>query len=107
MYKINTVKNYKAFAALLEKETGCTVKIKLMDNKADHVHYQLNDKYDMTLGVLCVDNGDVSFAPFETHESVSNNQYINVQHMVQFDDFAKLIGVFAKLFVSTEETDGV
>lgn len=107
MYKIYKAKNYKAFAALLEKETGCTVKIELMNSKADHVHYQLNDKYDMTLGVLCVNDGDVSFAPFETLESASDNQYINVGYMVQFDDFAKLLNVFAKLFVSTEETDGI
>lgn len=107
MYKINTIKSYKAFAELLEKETGCTVKIRLMDNKANHVHYQLNDRYDMTLGVLCIDDGDASFAPFETLDSASDNQYINVQHMVQFDDFVKLLNAFAKLFVSTEETDGV
>lgn len=107
MYKINTVKNYKAFAELLGKETGCSVKIQLMDDKATHVHYQLNDKYDMTLGVLCIDDGDASFAPFETLDSAANNQYINVQHMVQFDDFVKLLSVFAKLFVATEESDEV
>ena len=107
MYKVNTVKNYKAFAALLEKETGCTVKVRVMDNKADHVHYQLNDRYDLTLGVLCIDDGDASFAPFVTLESAQNEQYINIQYMVQFDDFAKLLEVFARLFVSAEEADAV
>lgn len=107
MYKINKVKNYKAFAELLEKETGCTVKVELMDSKGNHVHYQLNDKYDMSLGVLCVFNGDVSFAPFATHKSDSNNPYINIHHMVKYDEFSKLLSVFAKLFISTEELNGV
>ena len=102
MYEINKVKNYIQFAEILENKTGCTVKVNVMDNKGNHVHYQLNDRFDMSLGVLCIDNGEVSFAPFETHESVKNEQYINVKYMAQFDDFIALLKVFKEMFVVDE-----
>ena len=104
MYKIEKVNNYKDFARMLEQKTGCSVKIKLMC-RTDHIHYQLNDKYDMSLGVLCIDNGVASFAPFTTHETAKNEQYINVEYMPQFEDFVKLLGVFQKLFVVEMETN--
>lgn len=102
MYEIEKVNNYKEFARLLEKKTGCSVRIKIIDG-VKHIHYQLNDKYDMSLGVLCIDHGMASFAPFSTLENAKNEQYINVQYMPQFEDFAKLLGIFQEMFVTESE----
>jgi hypothetical protein len=96
------VKNYKVFAETLKKKTGCEVNIKLMDT--DHTHYQLS-KDGISLGVLCVDKGEASFAPFVTHETAQNDQYINVQYMPMLDDFIGVLKVFSELFVCEEETE--
>lgn len=101
MYDFKRVNNYVEFARMLEQVTGCSVKIKIM-NRTDHIHYQLNDKYDVSLGVLCIDGGIASFAPFVTHETAQSEQYINVQYMVMFDEFINVLSAFKKIFV--EET---
>ena len=93
MYDFKRANNYVEFARMLEQATGCSVKIKIM-NGADHIHYQL--------GVLCIDKGIASFAPFATHETAQNEQYINVQYMVMFDEFVNVLNAFKKIFV--EET---
>jgi hypothetical protein len=100
--EIMKVKNYKVFAETLKKKTGCEVNIKLMDT--DHTHYQLS-KDGISLGVLCVDKGEASFAPFVTHETAQNDQYINVQYMPMLDDFIGVLKVFSELFVCEEETE--
>lgn len=97
--EIYKVKNYKVFADQLKDMTGCDVSIKLIAK--NHTHYQL-DKMGLSLGVLCVDNGEVSFAPFVTHETAENNQYINVQNFPLFDDFVQLLTVFHSMFVDEE-----
>ena len=104
MYKINKIKNYKEFARFLEEKTKCSIKIQVVSN--NHMHYQLNDKYDMTLGVLCIDDGEVSFAPFATLDNAKNEQYINVTYMVQFDEFSNLLKAFQQMFVVTEDNRG-
>ena len=104
MYDFKRVNNYVEFAKMLEQKTGCSVKIKIM-NGAEHIHYQLNDKYDVSLGVLCIDKGVATFAPFVTHETAQNEQYINVQYMVMFDEFAKLLGTFKNIFVTSEKSE--
>ena len=63
--EIIKVKNYKSFAETLRKKTGCEVNIKIMEGK-DHYHFQL-DKDGVSLGVLCLNQGEASFAPFVTH----------------------------------------
>ena len=98
--EIMKVKNYKVFAETLKKNTGCEVNIKLMDSK-DHIHYQLS-KDGISLGILCVDDGEVSFAPFVTHETVINSQYINVKYMPMLEDFIKVLKVFDEMFVCNE-----
>lgn len=105
MYEIKQIKDYRQFAKALETEMDCSVKIKIMGSGTDHIHYQINDKYDMSLGILCVDHGNVSFAPFVTHENAENDQYINVQYMAQFDDFIKLLGIFRKMFVVEQDQE--
>ena len=89
--EIYKVKNYKVFATQLEDRTGCEVLIRLIGK--DHTHYQLNK-----MG-LCVDNGDVSFAPFVTLDSAKNEQYISAQNLPLFDDFVELLTVFREMFV--------
>jgi len=94
--EIYKVKNYKAFANQLEEQTGCNITIRLMGK--NHTHYQL-DKMGLSLGVLCVDNGEVSFAPFVTLDSAKNDQYINAENLPFFDDFVKVLSVFREMFV--------
>lgn len=98
--EIYKVKNYKEFANQLMAKTGCDVSIRL--NGRDHVHYQL-DKMGLPLGVLCVDQGEVSFAPFVSHDTAKNDQYINAQNLPLFDDFIHLLRVFREMFVEKED----
>ena len=93
---IYKVKNYKAFATQLEEKTGCEVYIRLMGK--NHTHYQLN-KMGLSLGVLCIDDGEASFAPFVTLDSAKNEQYIAAQNLPLFDDFVELLTVFHDMFV--------
>lgn len=99
--EIMKVKNYKKFAEILKKKTGCEVEIDLKREK-DHVHYQLS-KDGISLGVLCIDKGEASFAPFVTHKDAINEQYINVQYMPMLNDFISVLKVFDELFVCEEE----
>ena len=97
--EIMKVKNYKVFAEILKKKTGCEVNIKLIDT--NHTHYQLS-KDGISLGILCIDKGEPSFAPFVNHETVQDEQYINVQYMPLMDDFIGVLKVFSELFVCEE-----
>lgn len=94
--EIFKVKDYKRFADHLEEKTGCEVAIRLLGK--NHTHYQL-DKRGLSLGVLCVDNGELSFAPFVTHETAQNDQYINAKYIPLFDDFIELLGTLREMFV--------
>ena len=97
--EIMKVKNYKVFAETLKKKTGCEVSIKILGK--NHFHFQLN-KDGISLGVLCIDQGEASFAPFTTFETANNDQYINVQYMPMLDDFIAVLKVFNELFVCEE-----
>lgn len=97
--EIMKVKNYKVFAETLKKKTGCHVNIRVLNK--DHVHYQLV-KDGISLGVLCVDKGEPSFAPFVNHETARDDQYINVAFMPMFEDFINVLNVFEELFVCEE-----
>lgn len=93
---IYKVKNYKVFAKDLEEKTGCEVLIRVMGS--NHTHYQLN-KMGISLGVLCVNDGYMSFAPFVTLDSAKNDQYIGAENLPLFDDFAAILAVFHTMFV--------
>ena len=95
--EIIKVKNYKSFAETLRKKTGCEVNIKIMEGK-DHYHFQL-DKDGVSLGVLCLNQGEASFAPFVTHTNAQNDQYINVNYMPMLGDFIDVLKVFNEMFV--------
>lgn len=99
--EIMKVKNYKVFAETLKKKTGCEVIIRIMGSK-DHYHFQLN-KDGISLGVLCLDQGEASFAPFVDLDSARDSQYINVKYMPMLDDFIGVLKVFDDLFVCEEE----
>ena len=94
--EIYKVKNYKVFANQLAEKTGCSVLIRLLGK--DHTHYQFS-KMGLSLGVLCVDKGEMSFAPFVTLDTAKDDQYINAQHLPLFDDFVQLLTVFRGMFV--------
>lgn len=97
--EIMKVKNYKMFAETLKKKTNCEINIKLMG--ADHTHYQMS-KDGISLGILCIDKGEVSFAPFVDHDTVQNDQYINVKYMPMLDDLIVVLKVFGELFICEE-----
>lgn len=99
--EIYKVKNYKAFAIELENKTGCSVNINIISK--NHIHYQLS-KMGLSLGVLCVDHGEVSFAPFVTHESARDDMYINACNIPMFDDFIQLLAMFREMFVNESES---
>ena len=98
--EIYKVKNYKVLANQLMDKTGCDVSVRLMDR--NHTHYQLN-KMGLSLGVLCVDEGEVSFAPFVTLDTAEDDQYISAQNLPLFDDFIQLLTVFREMFVEEAE----
>ncbi len=100
--EIYKVRNYKAFAKQLEEKTGCNIAIRLMGR--NHTHYQL-DKMGLPLGVLCVKDGEASFAQFATLDSATNDQYINAENFPIFDDFVTLLMTFREMFV--DESDDV
>lgn len=101
--EIMKVKNYKVFAEKLKKKTGCDIVIKIMAGK-EHFHFQLS-KDGISLGVLCLCSGEASFAPFVTHETVKDDQFINVKYMPMLNDFIGVLKVFDELFVCEEETE--
>ena len=101
--EIIKVKNYRVFAEKLKNMTGCEIIIKIMKEK-DHFHFQLN-KDGISLGILCIFQGEASFAPFVTHENVKDDQFINVNYMPMLDDFISVLKVFGELFVCKEETE--
>ncbi|MDE6148657.1 MAG: hypothetical protein K2F81_00980 [Ruminococcus sp.] len=94
--EIYKVKNYKKFADELKEKTGCNVDVKILGR--DHFHYQLS-KDGLSLGILCVDKGEASFAPFVTHETAKNDNYLNLQFLPLFDEFTLLLSVFKDMFV--------
>lgn len=94
--KIIKVGNFKKYAEELRTQTGCTTEIEVLGK--DHVHYQLN-KDGISLGVLCINEGDVTFAPFVRLDTARDEQYIDMQYMPLFDDLAKLFTIFRAMFV--------
>lgn len=98
--EIHKVKNYKVFARQLEEKTGCDIQISLMGK--DHIHYQFN-KMGLSLGVLCIDHGNASFAPFVTLDTAKDDQYINAENLPLFDDFVMLMKTFREMFVDDSE----
>lgn len=100
MFQIDRVKNYKQFADVLRAKTGCkNIEIKVMDRNGEHVHYQIKDKDGLPLGVLCIDKGYASFAPFVTFDNVCDEQYVSVTYMTQVEEFTNLLKVFKEMFV--------
>ncbi|WP_143322836.1 hypothetical protein [Clostridium sp. HBUAS56010] len=97
--EIIKVDDYRKFAENLKKKTDCDVSIKIMGK--NHFHYQLETD-GISLGILCLDKGEASFAPFVTFEQAKDDQYINVQYMPLFDDFTKVLSVFKEMFVVEE-----
>jgi short-subunit dehydrogenase len=100
--EIIKVKNYKVFAENLKKKTGCNVTIQIMNDR-DHYHFQL-DKDGISLGVLCLNQGEASFAPFVTLDTAEDDQYINVKYMPMLGDFISVLKVFDEMFVCEEES---
>lgn len=99
--KIMQVSNYKVFASTLEAKTGCDIRIKIMGQ--DHTHYELS-KMGISLGILCIDKGVASFAPFVTHENAKDSQYINIQYFPMLEDFIKVLQTLFNLFTYDDDS---
>lgn len=96
------VKDCKTFAKRLEESSGCKVTLKILNK--DHIHYQF-EKSGISLGVLCINQDQVSFAPFVTHETAKNEQYLNIQFFPFIDDLIDLLKMFRMIFVCDYEYD--
>lgn len=96
------VKDWKTFAKRLEESSGYKITLKILNE--DHVHYQF-EKSGISLGVLCINQGQVSFAPFVTHETAKDEQYLNIQFFSLIDDLNNLLKMFRMVFVCDYEDD--
>ena len=101
MFKVNKIKSYKKFADSLKQETGFNIKTDIVEH--NHFHFQFTDSYGLSLGVLCVNDGNLSFAPLVTLESAQNGEYIDFDKLPQFGDLSKLFTIFESLFLENEE----
>ena len=82
--EIKKVMNYKSFGDNLASKTGLDVKIKVIDSYKEHYHYQLS-KDGISLGILCYNEGNMSFAPFERlNGNFSNDCYIELTYAPSF-----------------------
>lgn len=100
--EVMKVRNYKEFAEILKRKTGCEINIKLMGK--NHTHYQMS-KDGISIGILCIDEGYASFAPFVNHETAKDDQYINVEYMPMIDDLISVLRVCNELFVCKEQVE--
>lgn len=99
--KIMQVSNYKVFASTLEARTGCSIRIKIMGQ--DHTHYELS-KMGISLGILCIDKGTASFAPFVTHENAQDSQYISIKYFPMLEDFIQVLQTLFDLFTYDDDS---
>ena len=100
--EIKKTENYKKFANTLGEKTGCDVMIEIIDK--NHYHFQLN-KDGISMGVLCVDNGDPSFSPFTTHKTAKNDTFINCRYMPLMNDLTKVLKVLGEMFTCDLEVN--
>lgn len=65
--------------------------------KKNHYHFQL-DSDGISIGVLCMDKGEPSFAPFTTLKNVKNDNFINCTYMSLIDDLINVFKVLGDMF---------
>lgn len=94
--------NYKKFAEKLKEKTGCEVLIEIVEK--NHYHFQL-DKDGISIGVLCIDKGDPSFAPFTKLATAKNENFINCTYMPLMDDLTKVLKVLGEMFTCDLEVN--
>ena len=94
--EIYKVKDYKKFSEELKMKTGCQVSVQVIGK--NHFHYQLSVD-GMNLGVLCIENGEATFAPFVGHETARNDNYLNLSFLPLYEEFTSLLAVFKSMFV--------
>lgn len=91
-------KNYKVFAEELKEKTGCdSVEIKIMTTN-NHYHFQLN-KMGIAIGVVCYDNGNISFAPFVSHDTAHNEQYIAMNKFPMLEELIATMTTLRDMFM--------
>lgn len=90
-------KNYKKFAEELKEKTNCDdVNIKILEN--NHYHFQLN-KMGIAIGIVCYDNGKISFAPFVNHDTVHNEQYISMNKFPMLEELIATMAALRDMFM--------
>lgn len=93
--EIKKVENYKKFAEILKEKTECDVSIEIVEK--NHYHFQL-DKNGLSMGVLCINEGDPSFAPFSTLKNAKNENFINCSYMPLMEDLSTILEVLCEMF---------
>lgn len=96
--EIIKIKNYNKMADELAEATGLTVNPRVIGR--NHVHYEFK-KGNMAVGVLCMDDGELSFAPLVSDEKAANSQYINFSRLPDFKIVADLMISLMDKFVES------
>jgi hypothetical protein len=95
MLGIKKKANYIEFGNKILEMSGCKGTYEIIGE--NHFHYELN-KNGMVIGILCYDNGDLSFAPFKSFKDRGiNNCYISFDLVPSFKDFTETLTKLGEL----------
>lgn len=94
--EIIKIKNYNKMADELSEATGLVVNPRVISK--NHVHYEFK-KGNMAVGVLCINEGELSFAPLTSDDKAANSQYISFSRLPDFKIVADLMIVLMGKFV--------
>lgn len=98
MLNIKKKKDYVEFGEKLQEITGCKITLKILSGE-NHFHYQL-DKNNVSLGVLCYIDGELSLAPFKSLNNCgSKDNYIYFKHAPSFKDFTDVLTSLGNLVI--------
>lgn len=101
--KLKKVINYKEIAKEIEIATGMNVSVKIMKGK-DHFHFGLTDENELPIGIVCYDEGKLSFAPFrKLDDNINDAEYINFVYAPLTNAFLKTFKALSDLVLNAEE----
>ncbi len=92
------IKDYNKMADELATASGLVVNPRVISR--NHIHYEFK-KGNMAVGVLCMDEGVLSFAPLVSDDKAANSQYISFTRLPDFKIVADLMVVLMGKFVES------
>ena len=98
---LNYAKVGKAYYTKAEQQTLLSLEYMIKsheENLPNHVHYEFK-KGNMAVGVLCMDDGELSFAPLASDDKAANSQYINFSRLPDFKIVADLMVALMSKFM--------